>query len=560
MLRLLAAVALAALATACPGSGKGSGNKPDPQPGKSVTVFALAELRGQIEPCGCTTDPLGDLARTAHLVADARSRGGVVVVDAGSLLYSQRPVPDHLQAQEELKAALLVGAYADPLQVAAIGLGPMDLARGPGSVRPARHAANVPATAGIPIEPPGVIEAGGVRLGVFGVVSAEMAPGIEVGDPEAAARQAVATLARERAEVVVALLSMSKRDAVRLLGAVPGIDVAILGMGREQPEPDRIDPRAESIDGAWLVVPANRGQVVSRIEIVVRDGDGPLVDAVGPAAAAAIGVELDARIDALERELAAFDADPSADPAFVAQRRAEAVELRAERQRLAEQPLRIPARGSYYMLDQVRIRKGLACDLQVQTAKQAYSHAAGEANVAAAAGTPVPEPPAGKAGYVGVEECEGCHAEAVAFWNQTRHAGAWETLERIGKQFDYDCTSCHVTGWDQPGGATMAFNEPLRDVQCEVCHGPGSLHAEAETEALAKKTILREASSDLCATQCHTRDHSDTFELEAYLRDIVGPGHGEARRKALGDGPTGRELRAAGLERAGKTLGAGCVK
>jgi hypothetical protein len=162
----------------------------------------------------------------------------------------------------------------------------------------------------------------------------------------------------------------------------------------------------------------------------------------------------------------------------------------------------------------------------------------------------------GKAGYVGVEECAMCHAEEAAFWAKTRHAGAWETLEEIGKQFDYDCISCHVTGWDKPGGSTMAHNEDLRDVQCELCHGPGSLHSEDEL----KTTIRRDPPAELCATQCHTSEHSDTFELEAYMRDIVGEGHGGKRRKALGDGPTGRQLRAAGLEKAGKEIGAGCSK
>jgi hypothetical protein len=46
---------------------------------------------------------------------------------------------------------------------------------------------------------------------------------------------------------------------------------------------------------------------------------------------------------------------------------------------------------------------------------------------------------------------------------------------------------------------------------------------------------------------CHTKDHSDTFALDPYLRDILGPGHGEDRRRALGAGPTGHELRSAAL-------------
>ena len=91
-------------------------------------VFALAEVRGQIGPCGCTSDPLGDISRTTQLVEDARKAGPVLVIDAGSLLYSKDPVPAHLDAQEELKADLLATVYSQNLQVAALGLGPADLA------------------------------------------------------------------------------------------------------------------------------------------------------------------------------------------------------------------------------------------------------------------------------------------------------------------------------------------------------------------------------------------------------------------------------------------------
>jgi hypothetical protein len=433
----------------------------------------------------------------------------------------------------------------------------MDLAKGPGGVRPARQAANVAAATGVALEAPKVIDTTGARVGVFGVVSAAMAPGIEVGDPVAAAKDAVAALGKDKPDVVVALLTMSKKEAAQLLRAVDGIDFAILGMGIDSPEPKDVATGAEDIDGTWLVIPGNRGQVVPRLEITVRDGDG-FVDAIGAGAAARIA-DLDVRIPALEKELAAFEADPSADPAFVAQKKEEVAALRAERQRLVDEPLRVPAEGSWFTVEMVKIKKSLACDPEIQAAKTAYSQAAGAANVAAVK-EPQPPPQNGKAGYVGVAACEDCHEDEVAFWNQTRHAGAWETLEKVSKQFDYDCTSCHATGWDKPGGSNMAFNEDLRDVQCETCHGPGSLHVEAENEAEAKKLITRAPPPELCATQCHTSDHSDTFDYEPYLRDIVGKGHGGKRRKELGDGPTGRELRAAGLEKAGKTLGAGCLK
>ena len=63
----------------------GSGST-QPAAKPTFTVFGLAEVRGQIGPCGCTSDPLGDLSRTAKLVADTRAAGPTLFVDAGSLL------------------------------------------------------------------------------------------------------------------------------------------------------------------------------------------------------------------------------------------------------------------------------------------------------------------------------------------------------------------------------------------------------------------------------------------------------------------------------------------
>jgi hypothetical protein len=142
-----------------------------PDPKTTVSVFALAEVRGQIEPCGCTTDPLGDLARTAQLVAEARTRGPVVVVDAGSLLYARATIDPMAKPQEDLKADLLARVYEDELQVAAVGLGPTDLAAGPEQLRLPRQVANLPASAGVRWRHPTVISVGAEKIGVFGVIA-----------------------------------------------------------------------------------------------------------------------------------------------------------------------------------------------------------------------------------------------------------------------------------------------------------------------------------------------------------------------------------------------------
>jgi hypothetical protein len=161
---------------------------------------------------------------------------------------------------------------------------------------------------------------------------------------------------------------------------------------------------------------------------------------------------------------------------------------------------------------------------------------------------PPPPPEPGRAYFVGDDKCAGCHKTATAFWKKTVHAHAWKTLVDGGKQNDYKCVSCHVTGYGEVGGSSLGHTKKLQDVQCEVCHGPGSTHVAQEgTED--PPAVHRETPASTC-TVCHTEQHSDTFQYEAYLRDILGAGHGATARKKLGDGPTGHELRTAALARA----------
>lgn len=540
----------------------------DPAPARpSFTLFAVAEVRGQIGPCGCTTDPLGDLSRTAQLVASARAAGPVLFVDAGSLLYAHAPTPPQLAVQEELKADLLAQTYQKTLLADAVGLGPADLPNGAASLdhlRLPRLAANAPAGAagagGAGIAGPSrLIDVGGAKAGVFAVIAPGAVTGISLSDPVAAGKQAVAQLRGQGAQVVIGLVqAQSKRDAVKLVRDIGGIDLAIAGLGLEAPEPERTDSEPQKVGDGWLVAPANRGQIVARFEVTVR-GPGPLADAIGPAAAATKLAGLDRQLAALDADLKAFASDKSADPAFVARKQQERTERAAERDRLKAHPLVVPPHGSYFTLEQVRINKALACNTTVQDAISAFFRQSGEANVKAAEKIAVSPPPKGQASYTGTESCADCHDDQVAFWKKTVHATAWQTLVDRGQQFDLDCIGCHVTGWDKPGGSNLGHNDLLRDVQCETCHGPGSIHV-AKGGKEKPFAIQRAPDDKLCASQCHTKEHSDTFQLEAYLRDVLGPGHGEDRRKKLGDGPTGAQLRKAALDKAGRTLGAGCTR
>jgi hypothetical protein len=533
-----------------PNGGSGGGEAADP--GERATLFFSTELKGQLEPCGCNSDPMGDLARTVAMVEKARASGTpALFFDGGSTLYSLEGLPPEQLAQEKLKVGTLLEILRKKLQVAAIGVGPFDQAGGDGAIEPARQAVNLPAGSAIPVEAPKVIEAGTVKVGVFGVVGTHAIDG--AGDPLAAADRAAAELRGQGAQVVVALAHMKREEAVKVARKMKGVDFVLVG--QKAPEPGQVSDVALQAGDAWVFQPGNRGQIVSRIEIGVRPGGGAFADAGGEPRVAVVERRLAGAKDALARA----EKDTAADAAFVKGKKAEVAELEQELAGWKAKPLQLPAKGSWFTLEQVRVRKQLACDTEVVESKRALDRAAGDGAVAAVkAKGPPPPPKKGEAGYVGMEECSMCHQAQVDFWKTTVHAKAWATLVDLGKDRSFDCVGCHVTGWEKPGGSNLAFNESLRDVQCETCHGPGSLHVEANGKE-KKPTVARAPAIDVCQ-KCHTPEHSDTFDFQPYLRDVTGKGHGESFRAKLPAGPTGHELRAAALEKAGREIGEGCAK
>ena len=507
-----------------------------------TTLVAVAELHGTTEPCGCNSDPLGDLARLVAL-----AQGGLLL-DAGNNLYDTGGAAQGRRAQADRKAEVIGSVYAKA--GAEVALGPNDLFGGSELLKPARQACNVSSSSGLTA--PHVREVNGIRVGILGVTDASLAAPaksdwkLAVAPGAEAAKAALAKLASEKPDVIVALLAMRRADARKLLQAVPGIDFAIVGL---EVEDGMIEP--EPVGEAWLVAPADQGRRAAKLEL--SRGDAPagtrlkLARFDGEAGRARAIERFDRRQKALEEQLTKFAADKTADPGFVAARKLELSELVAERARAVSEKA-TPPKTPYFSYTLVPIRQLLPRDPAVAVILQKLAHDNGLANLAAAQKEQPPAAETDRPSYVGSAACARCHKPAVAFWEKTHHAQAWKTLVTADKQYDYDCIGCHVTGWMSPGGSHLASVEKLGlvNVQCEVCHGPGSKHV-AEDGLDDPLTIRRAPPRELCANKCHTKEHSDTFAETPYLRDILGPGHGEARRKALGEGPTGHSLREAAL-------------
>ena len=428
------------------------------------------------------------------------------------------------------------------------GLGETDLAGGPSQVKPARLASNITGAPGT-IRAPAVQKVGDIAVGVLGVAEPALAGplGGKAEDMTAAATRDVVALRKAGAEIIV-LLAPIERNLARKLARDVGADVVVLGkrVGHGM-------PRLERVGRALLVAPEDELQRVGRLEIVLRASTAPgtpgeLIDGGGTEATRLRREEITRSLDRLRVALANWGTagkGGNADGDFVASKKREVQQLEAELAKL-DAPWKPPATGSYVVNALVPMRRSLKRDATLVTKMKALDKAIAAVNLKQATPPPTAEP--GRAVYVGMDRCTSCHKSATTFFRHTIHAQAWKTLVDGGKQADYKCIGCHVTGFGQVGGSALGFTKKLEAVQCETCHGPGSLHVagEGNEEPLA---IKREALETLCLT-CHTEQHSDTFAYDAYLRDIVGPGHGVKRRETLGPGKTGHELRSAALARA----------
>jgi hypothetical protein len=506
---------------------------------RKLTIFYTAEIHGTPEPCGCTSDPLGDVARYAALVRDAARSGAVLLVDGGGLSFPESSTPKEKPANEA-RAKFLGQALSNIGPPFLAGLAETDIVAHSTVAAPARLAANLSHVAGV--APSQLKSVGGVRVGILGVADPALATDLHGAgeDPVAAAKREAADLRGKGAELVIVLAPVDKTVA-RRIAREAAVDLVVLGrqVGKGM-------PRAEKAGNAYLLASADELQRAGRIDVVWR-GQGPLVDGGGPEAAALRRVEIDQSVARIDKELEAWAAAPaSGDAAFIAGKRREREALLAERGKL-DAPWTAPA-GSYFTNRLIPIRRSLPRDEKVAAQMRKLDATVAAINLKSAQPPPPPEP--GRPFFVGDTKCAGCHKSAAAFWKKTVHASAWRTLVDVHKQNDYKCVSCHVTGYGEVGGSSLGHTDHLRDVQCEVCHGPGSKHV-AEEGNEDPPAVHRQTPASTC-TVCHTEQHSDTFQYEAYLRDILGAGHGADARGKLGDGPTGHTLRTAALARAKK--------
>ena len=87
--------------------------------------------------------------------------------------------------------------------------------------------------------------------------------------------------------------------------------------------------------------------------------------------------------------------------------------------------------------------------------------------------------------------------------------------DKVKKNFDAECVSCHVVGLKEKGGFVSKQDSPhLKGVQCENCHGPRREHIKNPQKKVLGHKIT-------ACSSCHHAPHTPDFKQEHYWPKIA---------------------------------------
>ncbi|HVJ69311.1 MAG TPA: multiheme c-type cytochrome [Caulifigura sp.] len=455
----------------------------------AVVIVATGEQQGYLEPCGCTENQAGGLARRMDLFHQMWQRGWpTLAVDVGGNLNKTRLTRE----QAKLKLDFFRKASA-MMKYKAWGLGVEELKLGHDNLF-ALHSewsvddgfvpfvsANVTVFGtrdiGMPKEYQ-VVDVGGVRFGITSIIgktdphpdngvnrmgefAAVDSSLVKIDDPAAVLPGVVQKMRAEGAKILILLAHAGEEESKSLAN---GFDIVVTASGPEDPI-----RKEQKVGNALYVEPGMKGKHAPCIAIYNRGGK-PVVGSF---------------------ELVELDRDRFRNAPEMTQL------MRKYQERIElERP-----DGSYE----------IPFDLNHRDLK-----------------------------FVGVDQCKDCHKEAYDVWKNSRHAFATASLSKgradepkeyvVDRKFDPECIACHTTGW-QPqraeryisGYVDLVKTPHLAGQQCENCHGPGSAHVKLET-AFAKdkketpelKSVREALMNTRDCEDCHDHDNSPHFEFDKY--------------------------------------------
>jgi len=353
-----------------------------------------------------------------------------------------------------------------------------------------------------------VLEAGGVRTGVFGLTGGDApCPGCVVTDPTAAAAEAVEALRAEGCALIVGLTQMGDEGAEQLASVVPGIDlIFVAGNG--------ITGRFPELAGeTWILRASARGKRITGLTLTLTSGASGLHSPEVTAEAAAKRGALEGKI---EQTLATLEAAETPASAERTQRSLDRYRSQRDRLGIADQT---PEGRHVLTLSKADLDASVADDAGI--AALVAQVLDGISNEEAAGVATRRE---GRIGdFAGSPACRACQPEQHRHHQGTRHAGAHMSLVREQRHLDESCIACHATGFHLDGGPTRAGEVAyLGGVQCEACHGPSAAHV-ADPSAPPPLAGLAASTCVACHNETSHGGDAPEFSPESALDAVRCP-------------------------------------
>jgi len=124
--------------------------------------------------------------------------------------------------------------------------------------------------------------------------------------------------------------------------------------------------------------------------------------------------------------------------------------------------------------------------------------------------------------------CGNCHPAAYKKWKASRHAHAFETLQKVKRTIDPNCVACHTSGFgEEKGFYTFEKTPKLAGVNCQDCHRFGT------DEHLKEGFKFPKITTDTCET-CHTPVTDLMFEFKKRTPKIRCPKEKPRTGSAMG--------------------------
>jgi len=465
-------------------------------PARKFTLVYNVNNAGYIDVCGCKHKEVrqGSITRRASFLKQLRGTGReLLIVDGGSSLFAlDERIKENEMAEAVRKAELIVEAYGR-MGYRAMAVGSGDLAAGFDTLKKLEGKAKFPfLSANLvdretqkPLFPTHVVvEAGGIRVGIFGLTLntmsraylAKVAPQVVVTDPLEAGKKVLEEL-RGKVDLVVALSHLREETNFELISKLKELEIVV-------------DPFIQyGSHHTWIK--EEEWQTFKEDTLLLRsDGQG-----------ARLGV-LDIQMLAPRGKLASEDRLKNLQESLAAG--TATADEKAELER---------SRGkNVFVFQRVSLEPHHLTDPEIDLLIEEWKKNIDPSKVAHLEDQ-LPK----KGEFSTVEGCKKCHEKVYEFWKGTKHSHALASLEETKDQHRFDCIGCHSLGYGLAFLDTSKIG-PYANVQCESCHGTNTKHAEDPA-----KNPFRKITRTDCIV-CHNKEQTrEEFNFATARREIQCP-------------------------------------